>query len=426
MKKFLSVILVLTFIISIPVQTFTMSADSTTDAQEKWKTNNCYEYPLTPADPNWTNLSYFEQLEACDMPIDMLSNCSTEELADLVLEYPFLIDILAFDNTDLAIKHLIDTSNICKEFFARNDVTSVLFQKYDAINVDYKRLQNTSNVTAATDCGYVSELFLQTYFAHVASSLTDTQTKELSRIICEKHEAKKGICNDYSTSLLIYDWIQIENGAIPKNLIPESIEVELASEGTIFPARDIETESNQTRATSGFSSSGYRVGTNGGAVYTVGTYTLYGVTTNCYKYYSGDYTTTEAANLNNSFDLAHSSWSRIATCTKKYNCHSYTWINSSSNNVYWLNNPDAFANSNSFTFVGRGFNTSLSSGDKIIICAAIASDDGFGNYTYSVHSANVLSSSGSTRSKLGSYGVYTVPVDELVQFYNGFYYCIYR
>ena len=200
----------------------------------------------------------------------------------------------------------------------------------------------------------------------------------------------------------------------------------MASKGTILPISDIEVESNQTRAASGFTSAGYRVGTNDGVVYTVGTYTLYGVTANCYKYYSGDYTTTEATNLNNSFDRAHSSWSRVATCTKKYNCHSYTWINSSSNNVYWLNNPDAFANSNSFTFAGHGFNTSLSSGDKIIICAAIASDDGFGNNTYSVHSANVLSSSGSTRSKLGSYGVYTIPVDELVRFYSGFYYCIYR
>lgn len=79
-----------------------------------------------------------------------------------------------------------------------------------------------------------------------------------------------------------------------------------------------------------------------------------------------------------------------------------------------------------FDFVGHGFNTTAASGDKIIICSAVAIEDGFGDYTYSVHSANVTSSSGATRSKLGSYGVYIIPIDELVHFYSGFYYNIYR
>ena len=44
---------------------------SAASLKSEWKTN-VYEYPLTPADAAWASLSYSEQLETCDMPIDML------------------------------------------------------------------------------------------------------------------------------------------------------------------------------------------------------------------------------------------------------------------------------------------------------------------------------------------------------------------
>jgi hypothetical protein len=402
---------------------------SAASLKSEWKTN-VYEYPLTPADAAWASLSYSEQLETCDMPIDMLSSCPTEELADLVLGYPFLIDILAFDNVDLAIKHLIDSSNICAEFFSRDNITDVLMEKYDKMNVDYGKLLNESSIMPMSDSGYIGELFLQTYFAYVRHSLTDTQTQEVSKIIGEKFEAKKGICNDFATSLLIYDWIQIGDGAIPQYLVPESIESEVFSNGNSLTMGEAEIDSNQTRATSGFTSEGTVVqfGSNKG-VYTRGTYTLYGKTVGCYKFHSNDYTPDEASALNKDFDKAHSSWSRVYTCTKKYNCHSYTWINSSSSNMYWLGNPDVFAGSDEFTFIGKNIDKpspSLSAGDKITVGASICVDDGFGNVTCSTHSANVISSTGSTQSKLGSCGVYIAPADDLVKFYAGYYYNIYR
>lgn len=427
MKKFLSAALALIFIISTSTQTHAISTDSKVSVQEEWKTTSGYEYPLTPTDSEWASLSYSEQLDACNMPAGMLSSCSTEDLADLVLEYPFISDILAFNTADLAINHLVNTSNICKEFFSRDNSIDILISKYDAMNADYNQLQDTSNVTAIVDSGYMAELFLQTYFAYSIHTLTDSQIQKVSEIIGEKFEAKKGICDDFSTSLLIYDWLQLKEGAVSRKLVPENIEVELTSSENNLTAVEAETDSSQPRAASGFTSSGKLAqfpSTNG--IYTVGTYTLYGKTVGCYRYYSNDYTTSEATLINNNFDNLHPSWTRVSTCTKKYNCHSYTWINSSSSNIYWLNNPDFFAESSSFTFVGHQNTASLSSGDKIIINSAISFDDGFGNITYAVHSANVLSSSGSTKSKLGACGVYIVPVDELRSFYSGFFYNVYR
>ena len=80
--------------------------------------------------------------------------------------------------------------------------------------------------------------------------------------------------------------------------------------------------------------------------------------------------------------------------------------------MYWLGNPDVFAGSDEFTFIGKNIDKpspSLSAGDKITVGASICVNDGFGNVTCSTHSANVISSTGSTQSKLGSCGVYIAP-----------------
>ena len=423
MKKLISMLACLSMLICM----FSIAPSAgAVDAVSEWQTTDGYKYPLTPADTDWAELSYHEQLEACNMPEDMLADCSTEELADLVLDYPFLVDILAYENSDFAIAHLIDTSNICKEFFSRGNAVDVLLEKYDELHVDYTGLLNTSNSTSSADCGYFSELFLQTYFASIIDSLSDQQLNKLSYIVNEKHEAKRGICDDFSTALLLLDRIQKEQGEIPQCLVPESIKLELCVGGDVVLEGERETESSQTVTSSGFSSSGTNMEYWPGVYYTVGTYTLYGVTTGCLKYYSGDYTTDEAAYINNEIDEAHPSWSRELTCTYKYNCHSYAWISASSTNVYWLSNPDAFAGSSSYEYIGNGPNTLLAVRDRIIIGSSLPIQDEFGNYTYSCHSAIVLSSDGLTRSKLGACGVYIVPINELVTFYSGFGYSVYR
>lgn len=188
MKRFISLFVCLSMLICM----FSIAPSAgAVDAVSEWQTTDGYKYPLTPDDTDWAELSYHEQLEACNMPEDMLADCSTEELADLVLDYPFLVDILAYENSDFAIAHLIDTSNICKEFFSREGSVDVLLNKYDELHVDYTGLLNTSDSTSATDCGYFSEVFLQTYFASIIDSLSNKQLARLSSIVNNKHEAKK-------------------------------------------------------------------------------------------------------------------------------------------------------------------------------------------------------------------------------------------
>lgn len=129
--------------------------------------NKEWFYPVDPSNPNWAELSYEEQLKACNMPQDLLTEYSSEGLADLILEYPFLIDVGAFDNASVAIAHLIETSNICKEFFSRNDATDILLEKYEKIS----------------EQDYIVELFLQTYFLYAEDSFDVRQSEKLRRIL---------------------------------------------------------------------------------------------------------------------------------------------------------------------------------------------------------------------------------------------------
>lgn len=312
-----------------------------------------------------------------------------------------------------------NTSNICEKLFSKDDAMDILLKKYDELKVDYQMLSdsydNSKDVLRIS--GYVKELFLQNYFAVKIESMDKVEKQKLKQIIGEKYEMKKGICDDYATGLLIFDQIQSKYGNVSRELIPDNI------------YNDLTNDKYEKSNLSDFNSSGTTGTLGNGATYTIGTYTLYGKTVGCYKYYSGDYTTTEQSNINTSFDSTHTSWSRIYTCTKKYNCHSFAWINSSSSNVYWLNNPDFYSGSSSFTYTGT--NGSASTGNKIIIQGSMASDDGFGNSTYAIHSLNA-SSSGSnstsikTTSKLGNIGVYSAPLIDMMGFYSGFAYKVYK
>ena len=98
-------------------------------------------------------------------------------------------------------------------------------------------------------------------------------------------------------------------------------------------------------------------------------------------------------------------------------------------NSFWLPNPDQYSKSSSFTYKGVGLGTiSAQSGDKIRIELGTSSKDDFGVTTYTTHSVNVISSgtNPSTRSKVGSYGVYTASLQDMYRFYNGFVSLIYR
>lgn len=383
---------------------------------EDWiEENGDYQYPMTPEHEQWAQMIYLEQILACNMPEELISVLSTEELVRVALEYPFMIDFLLFDSYEQGVSHLRNTSNIYDELFMRNDIGYVLIEAYNALNVNYDLLLSNEK-NALSNSEYDKEVVLQLLLASedIFKTLDAAQLSSLVDIIGDKQEEKKGKCDDYVTSFTFYHAYAETNETIPFELIPD-----------ILYDSFLEAEEIVSRV-SEFTSSGTTVTASSGASYYSGTYTLYGVSIECLQYLSGDYSSTEMQKYNNALNLDHSNWTYISTATKKYNCHSYCWINKSASNIYWLNDPRNFASATSY-FNSYGGNIQIASSDAYIIIYDIYGP------AHSVRSISTSSGSNTTSwmtttnvvSKLGTLGVYQTTLYDMYIFYSGTYYTVY-
>ena len=90
------------------------------------------------------------------------------------------------------------------------------------------------------------------------------------------------------------------------------------------------------------------------------------------------------------------------------------------NNNYWYNNVMDFANSSAFTYIGE--NCAVATGDRLII------RDYYGDIKHSVviQSVNNTPGSSNTISKCGYAGIYTGSLDNILYYYNGYEYKVYR
>ena len=190
-----------------------------------------FTYPLTPEDPEWRNYGYIEHLEMCNMPEELLVVISSDELADLVLSYPFLSEgvggfkfsIINVDTYKMGLEVLAERSNIITEFFSREEATEILLKKYEELNVNYNMLiaPNPEMINVLRKSGFTKECFLQTYFATIAKDLTAEEKQRLKNILEIKQDQKAEICDEFPTySYILFNYLQWINGEIPTDIIP--------------------------------------------------------------------------------------------------------------------------------------------------------------------------------------------------------------
>ena len=349
-------------------------------------------FAIEPTDAIWKDMTFEEQLKSLALPNDLVNSLSTRELVDLVLDYPFLADFLLFDDAQSAMDYFSRTSFLFKTLFAREDVNQVLLDSLCNLKVDYEMLANPDiqGINTFLESGYIKELFLECYFSTVFDNLSKNEKEFLINELEEKFFEKKGICDDFLTARLYYYSVLSQlQGDDPVNI--------------------------SNMRSDGFTSSGVVFQLNG-AYYYLGSYNKYGVSTACYQYYFGDYTTAEAQQIDYAVQNAHPSWTFVSSATLKYNCHSYAWIWQSFNNIYWLNTSVAFATYSSvITHVCS--NGSANTGDIIDIY------DPSGNLKHSVvvTSGGNSTTSINTISKCGVAGVYSASLQDMLTAYGGDY-----
>lgn len=73
--------------------------------------------------------------EMLQLPEEMLERMNTADLLNAVLDYPYFIDIYAFDDIQMGIERLFDNFNGAQELAQRSDAAEALMDKYENTEV---------------------------------------------------------------------------------------------------------------------------------------------------------------------------------------------------------------------------------------------------------------------------------------------------
>lgn len=358
-----------------------------------WISTEVGEFPINSESSEWNELSYTEALMVCDMPNELATSLSTEELVEYAVNYPLLTDILAFNTVEDGLEHLQNSSTIFKELFSRSNCTEELLMQYANLSCDYTALEKTHDMLGT---GYLEKIFIEQYFGKNYENLSLDDSKKFIDEFSDKYEEKTDSVQEYSTSTIFYQGISETMDTIPEVAIPENIKTDIID--------------NYDLSGPSFTKTNLNIGinpTNGAKVY-YGYQYVNNTKTYCYKYYSGEYSSTEKKNIESAFESQHPSFVKKRTCSKKYNCHSYAWYSTSKSNQLWMySDPTSIANDTNYYKKWRAPMRNPKSGDKIIF---------YDSNGFALHSA-ILTSSTKCKSKLGSLGVYKTTISDMMSLY---------
>lgn len=90
-----------------------------------------WDYPVKPGTEEWKQFkNYEEKIRACQIPEDILSSLSTDDLTDLCLRCPLLSHIFFFNSFYIALDKLFSNFNGIRELYKRKEAESNLTKRY--------------------------------------------------------------------------------------------------------------------------------------------------------------------------------------------------------------------------------------------------------------------------------------------------------
>lgn len=311
-KKILSFISVSVFMF-ITIAGVSVFATSTNDT--KINTTIGYNYPVKPGTVEWDKLgNKVAREKSCQIPEEILKNLTTDELIETVLNYPFLMDIYAYDSYQKGFKAVSERFNGLNELLQREDVADKLITKYKNTEV----AEDTDKV-ASGEIFDLSNIEILLGQDEVLNQLAGTNKDELEKEVETKYMEKKKHKDIYGVTCATSYKVQAEKQdslvsaqatiyvSTPKGSLVEVIELgELLTE-----AEKIESDS-----------------------WVKSTYPGVGL---------------------------------LRSATTNYNCHSYAWYSQAYKNTYWLNDPKPYMTDGSYMYQGT---TSGYGGERVYYSVA--------------------------------------------------------
>ncbi len=122
MKRRLLAVLLATLCVLTSVSGYTYA-----DATPVYTIDEAYVYPVLPGTDEWKALKDMsEKVAACDVPVTVLQNMTTEALAETVLTYPLLSCMLVYNSLEEGYAAVSSYFPGLAELEARPDAAAVL------------------------------------------------------------------------------------------------------------------------------------------------------------------------------------------------------------------------------------------------------------------------------------------------------------
>lgn len=154
-KRLLACILVIAMVLSVGA-TAVFAEDSThvspsfagdinIDKKDILDSQNSFEFSMTPKSKEWKNYSSVQLKEMLNIPLSTAEKMDTATLLKTVLDYPFMIDIFAYDNTTQGFEGLSLEFNGAAVLLQRPDLAEKLQTIYKNKMMALKTKNNISD-----------------------------------------------------------------------------------------------------------------------------------------------------------------------------------------------------------------------------------------------------------------------------------------
>lgn len=157
-----------------------------------------WDYPVKPGSEKWkTFQSGMEMVQACQIPQNVISSLSTEELLLICLKFPLLFDIGAANFFSDGYAAYEKNFNGIREFYLRNDAAVVIFNYYKQIKLEDAKVYSS--------IFFVFRISVVEYILSaptVISKYSPEQRKEVSAELSSKLNLKKSQSGDFPYNYL--------------------------------------------------------------------------------------------------------------------------------------------------------------------------------------------------------------------------------
>ena len=162
------------------------------DNKKKW------DYPVKPGSTQWAEFTTSQQmLDACQIPQEILSTLSTQDLVEICMNYPLYLDYTASNDERAAIRFMIEKFNGLKELSQRADAARELMAVYAKYPVTPKDKERRTK----EDCVMPFKLsFLELILStkEFVEKLNSQELVDLQKSVSDKYVAKLGCLDVYS------------------------------------------------------------------------------------------------------------------------------------------------------------------------------------------------------------------------------------